>query len=140
LNREAGLPRPGRLQGIDFLAVLDYHWLHGYWTIDMELTPQERERIYLEEKARLEIRQQLESASAAATASIPVTTRPSNGVAAVLSLFIPGAGQMYKGRVGQGFVWLIGTVIGYFMMVFPGVIIHVICIFHAFSIEPTASS
>jgi TM2 domain-containing membrane protein YozV len=104
----------------------------------MELTPEERERIYLEEKARLEIRQQLGTTSATPTPTLPVSvqTKPSNGVAAVLSLFIPGAGQMYKGRVGQGIVWLIFTVIGYFMMIIPGIILHLICIFHAASMEP----
>ena len=43
------------------------------------------------------------------------------GVAAVLSLVIPGAGQMYKGEIGKGFAFLVGTVIGYFLMIFPGV-------------------
>ena len=105
----------------------------------MELTPEERQRIYLEEKARVEIRQQLGSVSTTPTAQVvSVTTRPSHGVAAVLSLFIPGAGQMYKGRVGQGLVWLFFTVIGYFMVVIPGLILHLICIFHAASMEPKA--
>lgn len=59
-----------------------------------------------------------------------VKSRPSNGIAAVLSLFIPGAGQMYKGKTGQGLLWLLATVIGY-MMIVPGLIVHVVCIFNA---------
>jgi TM2 domain-containing membrane protein YozV len=102
----------------------------------MELTPEERERIFLEEKARLEIRQQLEAQTPPAR-SVVVQPRPSNGVAAVLSLFIPGAGQMYKGSVGTGILWLVFTVIGYLMFVVPGVILHLICIFHAASMEPS---
>ena len=59
------------------------------------------------------------------------------GVAAVLSLVIPGAGQMYKGQIGAGFAWLIGTIIGYALLVVPGLIVHVICIVNAASGDPT---
>ena len=55
------------------------------------------------------------------------------GVAAVLSLVIPGAGQIYKGRIGAGLVWLICTVLGYVALVLPGIIIHIICIVNAAS-------
>ena len=103
----------------------------------MELTPEERQRIYLEEKARLEIRQHLEAQMIAAPPTVIVQARPSNGVAAVLSLFIPGAGQMYKGSVGVGILWLICTVIGYLMMIVAGLILHLICICHAASMEPS---
>lgn len=60
-------------------------------------------------------------------------TAPSNGVAAVLSLFIPGAGQMYRGNVGSGLLWLAAVVIGYFMFIVPGLFLHLICIVHAAS-------
>jgi TM2 domain-containing membrane protein YozV len=60
----------------------------------------------------------------------------SPGVAAVLSLVIPGAGQMYKGQVGQGFAWLFGVVIGYVLFVVPGLILHIICIIAAASGSP----
>jgi hypothetical protein len=53
------------------------------------------------------------------------------GIAAVLSLVIPGAGQMYKGEVGQGIVWLLCVAVGYSMFVFPGLILHIICIVNA---------
>jgi TM2 domain-containing membrane protein YozV len=59
------------------------------------------------------------------------------GIAAVLSLVIPGAGQMYKGQVGNGLVWLIVVVIGYFMLVVPGLILHLCCIVGAASGDPT---
>ena len=55
------------------------------------------------------------------------------GVAAVLSLVIPGAGQIYKGRIGAGLVWLICTVLGYVALILPGIIIHIICIVNAAS-------
>jgi len=58
------------------------------------------------------------------------------GTAAVLSLFIPGAGQMYKGQIGLGLAWLIGAAIGYMALLAPGVIVHVACIFNAYNGDP----
>lgn len=55
------------------------------------------------------------------------------GIAALLSLIIPGAGHMYKNKPGVGFAWLIATVIGYLFYVLPGMLLHVICIIHAMS-------
>jgi TM2 domain-containing membrane protein YozV len=60
----------------------------------------------------------------------------SPGIAALLSLIIPGAGQMYKGKVGTGLVWLIFVIIGYVLMVIPGLILHLICIMNASSGDP----
>jgi len=57
----------------------------------------------------------------------------SAGVAAVLSLIIPGAGQMYCGRVREGLCWLIGVVIGYVMLIAQGLLLHIACIFGAFT-------
>jgi TM2 domain-containing membrane protein YozV len=53
------------------------------------------------------------------------------GIAALLSLVIPGAGQMYKGKVGAGLLWLVAVVSGYFILIIPGIILHLICIFNA---------
>lgn len=50
------------------------------------------------------------------------------GVAVILSLFIPGAGQMYAGSVGAGLAWLFFTVIGYAIFVIPGLILHLCAI------------
>jgi TM2 domain-containing membrane protein YozV len=57
-------------------------------------------------------------------------------VAAILSFFIPGVGQMYKGDVGTGIIWLIVVVIGYIMLVIPGLILHIICIITAANGDP----
>ncbi|HOK47844.1 MAG TPA: hypothetical protein PLP04_08255 [Bryobacteraceae bacterium] len=103
----------------------------------MELTPEERQKIYLEEKARLEIRRQLDAEmSRQAAPTVVVQSRPSNGVAAVLSLFLPGAGQIYMGSIAAGIVWLIFTVIGYLLLILPGLVLHLICILHAASMKP----
>ncbi len=60
-----------------------------------------------------------------------VNEKPSNGIAAVLSLFIPGAGQMYKGQVGGGILWLLFVIVGYFAWIVPGLILHLFCIVNA---------
>ncbi len=59
------------------------------------------------------------------------------GVALVLSFFIPGLGQMYRGRIGRGILWFVGVVIGYFVFIMPGIIAHVICLVDAYSGDPT---
>jgi TM2 domain-containing membrane protein YozV len=60
---------------------------------------------------------------------------PGDTVAAVLSLIIPGAGQIYKGRTSIGIAWLVCTVLGYLTLIVPGVLLHFICIFHAAGME-----
>jgi hypothetical protein len=57
----------------------------------------------------------------------------SPGIAAVLSLVIPGAGQMYKGKVGSGLAWLLFVIIGYAFYIVPGIILHIFCIVSAAS-------
>lgn len=60
----------------------------------------------------------------------------SPGVAAVLSLVIPGAGQMYKGQIFNGLLWLVFVVIGYLLFIIPGLILHLLCILGAASGKP----
>jgi hypothetical protein len=72
-----------------------------------------------------------------AAATPPLPRKWSPGVAALLSLVIPGAGQMYKGQVGSGLVWFFCIVTGYFLLVVPGFVLHIICIFTAASGDPT---
>ncbi len=61
----------------------------------------------------------------------PQQPKWSGGVAALLSFIIPGAGQMYKGDVGEGIVWFFGVIIGYLFFIIPGLIAHLICIVNA---------
>jgi TM2 domain-containing membrane protein YozV len=63
----------------------------------------------------------------------PASKEWNPGIAAVLSFFIPGVGQIYKGQIGLGLAWLVGTAIGYMVMVVPGIIIHIICIYNAYN-------
>jgi len=66
-----------------------------------------------------------------------VYLRQSDTVAAILSLVIPGAGQMYKGRMAMGLAWLVFTVLGYLTLLVPGMLLHFICVFQAAGIEPS---
>ena len=65
-----------------------------------------------------------------------VRTRPNDTVAAVLSLVLPGAGQIYKGRTVLGILWLLGTAAGYLTLLVPGMLLHFVCVFHAAGMPP----
>ncbi len=65
------------------------------------------------------------------------TPKWSPGIAAVLSLVIPGAGQLYKGQVGNGLVWLVAVTLGYLFFIVPGLVLHICCIVGATSGDPT---
>lgn len=56
---------------------------------------------------------------------------PSTGIAAVLSLIIPGAGQMYAGRIGSGLAWLFGVIACYAFTGPFGLLPHVLCVVSA---------
>ncbi len=66
----------------------------------------------------------------------PMVPKWSPGLAAVLSLIIPGMGQMYRGRVLIGILWLLFVIIGYGFFFFPGFILHIICIVQAATGNP----
>jgi hypothetical protein len=48
--------------------------------------------------------------------------------AAVLSLLLPGAGQVYKGRVAAGIAWLLVIVAAYVLVGPPGLLLHLMCV------------
>lgn len=52
-------------------------------------------------------------------------------VAALLSFIIPGLGQMYKGQIFNGIAWFVVVIVGYALLVVPGIILHLICILGA---------
>lgn len=58
--------------------------------------------------------------------------RPSPGVAAVLSVLIPGLGHVYTGRLGAGLAWFLATMFGYGAILVPGFLIHVASIWFAY--------
>ena|SRR5215831_21186347 len=73
---------------------------------------------------------------AAHSESRAATARWSPGIAAILSLVIPGTGQMYRGAIGQGILWLIFVATGYAMFIVPGLLLHLFCILNAASGSP----
>lgn len=49
-------------------------------------------------------------------------------VAVLLSLIVPGLGQLYKGQAINGIVWFCVVILGYAMLLVPGLILHLCCI------------
>jgi TM2 domain-containing membrane protein YozV len=57
---------------------------------------------------------------------------PNPGLAAVLSVIVPGLGHVYAGRLGAGLGWFIATMFGYWAILVPGFAIHVASVFFAY--------
>lgn len=66
------------------------------------------------------------------------------GIAAVLSFFIPGLGQIYKGQIREGVFWLIGAVFfllwGWSLLFIPNIVYALVCTTNAYSYDPQALS
>lgn len=56
--------------------------------------------------------------------------------AALLSLILPGLGQLYKGQWINGPLWFCIVVAGYAAFVFPGVVLHILCVLGAATGNP----
>lgn len=75
------------------------------------LTDEQKNRIEEEEKYRAQM-------------NAPVTyVQQKHGIPALLSFFIPGLGQIIKGQVIKGILFFIFTVLGFVMLVIPGIIV-----------------
>jgi hypothetical protein len=57
---------------------------------------------------------------------------PHPGIAAVLSVLIPGLGQVYTGRLLAGALWFLGTGFAYWAVLLPGFLVHALCIWSAY--------
>jgi TM2 domain-containing membrane protein YozV len=57
---------------------------------------------------------------------------PSPGLAAVLSVVIPGLGHVYAGRLGAGLLWFLAAGFGYWAILVPGFLIHVASVWFAY--------
>jgi TM2 domain-containing membrane protein YozV len=66
----------------------------------------------------------------------PPVQRWSPGLAAVLSFFVPGLGQLYKGQILNGIVWFFVVGVGYLALILPGLVLHLFCILGALSGNP----
>lgn len=56
----------------------------------------------------------------------------SPGLAAALSVLLPGLGHIYLGQVGIGIAYLIAAIVGYAAFVFPGLFVLLISALHAY--------
>lgn len=54
-----------------------------------------------------------------------------NSFAAIMTMMLPGLGQMLKGQIMPGIFWALGVGFGYFSYFWPGLIIHAFCILDA---------
>ena len=52
---------------------------------------------------------------------------PNPAIALLLSLIIPGLGQLYKGQAIAGIMWFFLVIVGYVFFIVPGLILHGIC-------------
>jgi hypothetical protein len=66
----------------------------------------------------------------------PPVQRWSPGLAAVLSFFVPGLGQLYKGQIFNGIVWFLLVGMGYLALILPGLMLHFFCVLGALSGNP----
>ena len=57
---------------------------------------------------------------------------PSPGIAAVLSVIIPGLGQVYCGRLLAGLLWFLAATFGYATILVPGFLIHCLSVWSAY--------
>jgi hypothetical protein len=60
----------------------------------------------------------------------------SPGIAVMLSLFVPGLGQIYKGQILSGVVWFFVVGIGYLLLILPGALLHLCCLIGASMGDP----
>jgi len=58
------------------------------------------------------------------------------GLAAAFSFFIPGLGQIYKEQLGRGFAILFFTALGYFLLIIPGLCLHIWAVIDAATNQP----
>jgi TM2 domain-containing membrane protein YozV len=88
---------------------------------------------------RQKLKPRHEPAPAAPRAMMHMPPRPlalrggrdaSPALAAILSLFIPGAGQLYAGRVVSALLWFLVVSAGY-VLILPGLVMHLFCIVSA---------
>ncbi|NUO19799.1 zinc ribbon domain-containing protein [bacterium] len=58
------------------------------------------------------------------------------GIAAVLSFFFPGVGQIYRGKILRGLLWMAAVAVGYWLLIVPGLVLHLLCIINAYAGDP----
>ena len=65
------------------------------------------------------------------TQTVIVTPGRNTAIAVLLSILIPGLGQLSKGQPMNGIVWFLGVIFCYAMNVAFGVVVHIACVMGA---------
>lgn len=60
--------------------------------------------------------------------AIEARPQPSAAAAALLSVVVPGAGQLYAGRPLSAVSWFALVTMGYLLLIVPGVLLHILCV------------
>jgi hypothetical protein len=61
----------------------------------------------------------------------PANQKVDNSIAAIMTMMLPGLGQLMKGQIMPGIFWALSVGFGYFSFFWPGLIIHGLCILDA---------
>jgi len=69
---------------------------------------------------------------------VRVRRMPSAGIAAVLAVLLPGLGHVYVGRLFAGAVWFLAISFGYWAILVPGLLLHVISVWTAYRLAEEA--
>jgi TM2 domain-containing membrane protein YozV len=56
-------------------------------------------------------------------------------MAGLCAFIFPGLGHLILGKPGQAALWCVGIIIGYIMLIVPGIILHIISIVHAAQLD-----
>ena len=67
-----------------------------------------------------------------APCDLELRSGPSPGIAAVLSVLLPGLGHVYAGRLLGGLLWFLAASFGYWAVLVPGFLIHLASIWFAY--------
>ena len=81
------------------------------------------------DRQKLEIRREPPQQQLMRLSHVPLAVRhraPSAFVAAGLSMLIPGAGQLYAGRMISAILWFLVVSAGY-ALILPGLVLHLFC-------------
>ena len=97
--------------------------------IAMEIDDDGRVFYVVPDRQKLEIQRESAPAQLTRLQHVPLAVRhrsPSPIVAAGLSMLIPGAGQLYAGKIVSAILWFMVVSAGY-ALILPGLILHLFC-------------
>jgi TM2 domain-containing membrane protein YozV len=97
--------------------------------ISMEIDDDGRIYYVVPDRQKIEIQREPPPAQLVRLSHVPLAVRnrsPSPLVAAGLSMLIPGAGQLYAGRIVSALLWFLVVSAGY-ALILPGLVLHLFC-------------